>query len=333
VLQKNTILINDTLEGGMLTACKHANGRDWWILIKKYVSDKYFRILFTPSGIAGIDTISVGGPISMFGGQAAFSPDGNWFATYDNLSKVRIYNFDRCNGNLFNYLYYPISDPYIAGSVSFSPNSERLYISNSKYLYQLDLTAANIISSQTLIGETDTTFYSPWPPFLTNFWYQMLGPDGKIYINSQASVVDLHVINLPNNVGLACDFQAHSFYLGAFNKSTFPNHVNYYLGCDTSLGCPCLTTGNEEITGHNFEISITPNPSTGIFKVFYLLPQNKPGEIKIYDINGRSVRSMKLPVWSTIQTIDLSSQKNGIYTLVIESKRERATQKMILIAP
>jgi hypothetical protein len=40
VIQKNTILISDTLEIGMLTACKHAYGRDWWILVKKYVSDK-----------------------------------------------------------------------------------------------------------------------------------------------------------------------------------------------------------------------------------------------------------------------------------------------------
>ncbi len=287
VLQKNTTLINDTLEGGMLTACKHANGRDWWILIKKYVSDKYFRILFTPLGISSIDTISVGGPTSMFGGQASFSPDGNWFVTYDNISKVRIYNFDRCNGDLNNYIYYPITDPYIGGGVSFSSNSSKLYLSNSKYLYQFDLLVTNIVSSQTLIGEFDSTYFSPWPPFQTNFWYHMLGPDGRIYINSQASVVDLHVINSPNNIGSSCDFQAHSFYLGAFNISTFPNHINYYLGCDTLLGCTCLTTGNEEISIYDFKISLLPNPSTGIFKILYLLPKNASGQLTIYDFRKR----------------------------------------------
>lgn len=331
VMQKNTILVNDTLEIGMLSACKHANGRDWWVFAKKFISDKYFRILFTPAGIANIDTISVGGPISMYGGQSAFSPDGNWFVTYDNLSKVRIYNFDRCNGNLYNYIYYPIADPYIGGGVSFSPNSERLYLASSRYLYQLDLTSTNITGSQILIDEVDSTYYSPWPPYIANFWYLMMGSDGRIYINSQASVVDLHVINSPDNLGVACDLQQHSLYLGAFNKSTLPNHVNYYLGCDTTLGCPCLTTGNEEIPGHDFKISISPNPTTGRFKVFYLLPQNEPGELKIYDVNGRLVSIVYLPAWSTIQTIELSSQRSGIYTIVMDSKGEMTTKKLVLI--
>jgi hypothetical protein len=184
-----------------------------------------------------------------------------------------------------------------------------------------------------LIGEVDTTYYSPWPPFIANFWWHMLGPDGRIYITSQASVVDLHVINSPDNLGLACDLQQHSLYLGAFNKSTLPNHVNYYLGCDTTLGCPCLITGNDEINGHDFKISVSPNPTSGIFKIFYLLPQNESGDLKIYNVNGRLIKYMKLPVFSTIQTIHLSSQRSGIYTIVLDSKGERTTQKLVLIGP
>ncbi len=333
VIQKNTILITDTLEIGMLTACKHANGRDWWILIKKYISDKYFRLLFTPAGIVSMDTISVGGPISIYGAQAAFSPDGNWFATFDNLSKLRIYSFDRCTGSFNSFIYHPIADTYVAGSVSFSPNSQRLYISNSRYLYQFDLTASNIVNSQLLIGEVDTTFYSPWPPLIANFWWHMLGPDGRIYITSQASVVDLHVINTPDNLGLACDLQQHSLYLGAFNKSTLPNHVNYYLGCDTTLGCPCLLTGNEELVNHDFRISISPNPSSGIFNLFYMLPQNESGEINIYDVHGKPILSSHLPTWSTIQNFDLSSQSSGIYTIIINSNGEQTTQRVILVSP
>jgi hypothetical protein len=32
VISKNNILISDTLASGNITACKHANGRDWWVI-------------------------------------------------------------------------------------------------------------------------------------------------------------------------------------------------------------------------------------------------------------------------------------------------------------
>jgi hypothetical protein len=121
--------------------------------------------------------------------------------------------------------------------------------------------------------------------------------------------------------------------LGAFNKSTLPNHVNYYLGCDTTLGCLCLITGIEDIQEHDFKMSVFPNPTTGILKLFYMLPQNEQGDLQIYDVNGRLIKSMKLPAWSTIQTIDLTSMRSGIYTIVIDSKGERITQKLVLIGP
>lgn len=51
VKAKNIIIIQDTLIQGQLTACKHANGRDWWIVAPAYFGDGYYRCLLTPEGV------------------------------------------------------------------------------------------------------------------------------------------------------------------------------------------------------------------------------------------------------------------------------------------
>ena len=50
---KNIYLIEDTLTWGRLTACKHANGRDWWLIMHRYYSNKFYKFLITPNGING----------------------------------------------------------------------------------------------------------------------------------------------------------------------------------------------------------------------------------------------------------------------------------------
>jgi hypothetical protein len=51
VVQKNVLLLKDTLCYGKLTATKHANGRDWWLILPAYNKPTYFKYLLTPNGI------------------------------------------------------------------------------------------------------------------------------------------------------------------------------------------------------------------------------------------------------------------------------------------
>ena len=51
VVDKKNSIINDTLDYGKVTSCRHANGRDWWVLVFEFNSNKYYRILLTPSGV------------------------------------------------------------------------------------------------------------------------------------------------------------------------------------------------------------------------------------------------------------------------------------------
>ncbi len=49
--KKNLLIVEDTLIQGRITACKHANGRDWWIVAHRYHSDLYYKILLSPESI------------------------------------------------------------------------------------------------------------------------------------------------------------------------------------------------------------------------------------------------------------------------------------------
>jgi len=51
VTSKKISLITDTLSYGQITATKHANGRDWWILVSRWNSNKYYTLLLSPNGI------------------------------------------------------------------------------------------------------------------------------------------------------------------------------------------------------------------------------------------------------------------------------------------
>ncbi len=330
VLSKNTIILNDTLEPQMLTACRHANGRDWWVLVRKYQSDVYYELLITPGGITAITSQTVAGPLSIFGGSGIFSPDGNWYATFDNQSMLRIYSFDRCSGalNLIEYYSPPITT--IAGGLSFSPNSRYLYVSSLDQIFQYDLLASTISSSEFLVATYDG-YYSPFPPYQSTFLWHMLGPDGKIYISSLSSVVDLTVIESPDSAGLSCNVLQHSFFMGSFNVHSLPNFINYNLLQLPGSPCDTLGVGMSEVE-HNFSISIAPNPNSGNFKISYLLPQNANGKFEIYDVNGRRVSEMNLPQWSTLQYISLPPGiSDGIYNCVISSNGWRVSKKLAVI--
>lgn len=53
VISKNYILINDSMNVGKIAACKHGNGRDWWIVIHRVNTNRFFKFLLTPYGFTG----------------------------------------------------------------------------------------------------------------------------------------------------------------------------------------------------------------------------------------------------------------------------------------
>lgn len=73
-----------------MTAVRHANGKDWWIITSKFDSNKYYRFLIDSSGIQLAGFQHVGKLIETGLGQSVFSPDGNWYARYNAYGIVPI---------------------------------------------------------------------------------------------------------------------------------------------------------------------------------------------------------------------------------------------------
>ncbi|HRE23794.1 MAG TPA: T9SS type A sorting domain-containing protein [Bacteroidia bacterium] len=341
VTLKNQIAFSDSLTFGV-TACKHANGRDWWIAVLKDSSDIIYTLLLTPSGIANVHQQHLGVPMhTSFASRQAFSPDGTKFAYTKTIATgvmpepyirdLRILDFDRCSGQ-FSIdtppVVFNLNDSFFGVGLAFSANSRYLYTSKPWEISQFDLQATNIAASRQSVAWYDfNTTYG-----ITNFAYLYLAANGKIYVSSTSSTTAINLIDQPDSAGMACNVLQHSVQTPCYIYASHVNHPNYYLGCDTTqTTCPCLITGINNVKQHDFKFSISPNPTNGSFKIIYLLPQNKSGTLQIFDINGKEVFRQNLSPWSTMQYISLPKLANGVYNCTITSNNERVHKKLVVL--
>jgi len=310
VTSKNNILINDTLKSGNIVACRHGNGSDWWILVHRANSDLYYKLLFTKWGLQVIGTQHTGSVTDHYAyGQSVFSRDGTKFATSDMGSFLNIFDFDRCTGNLSNFIYVPQADTvHYAGGLSFSSNSRFLYYSEGINEYQYDMQATNISASQILLGTYDG-FNSP---LYTTFFLSQLASDGKIYINTGGFANVLHVINYPDSIGTACSFVQHGIQLPVWNVYTIPNFPNYRLGAVLEPGCDSLVTAQEPITKEVY-FSVYPNPVLADNVTFTYTVSSETGSVCIYNIEGKEVAHYIIPQWSSVQHLKLPKMTGGVY--------------------
>ncbi|KAA3626927.1 MAG: hypothetical protein DWQ02_20170, partial [Bacteroidetes bacterium] len=242
VVQKNEMIINDTLGYGLLTACKHANGRDWWILANKYKSNEMYQLLLDENGVQLYNIQVLQDTLSSGLGQAVFSPDGSKYTVYSAVSFVNgefveIFNFDRCSGLLSNHIQINFDDNAFSTGAAISPNSRYLYAPSDLYIYQYDLWADDIASTK----DTVAIYDGFGDPFATRFFLAQLAPDGKIYISANNSTNYLTVIHKPNNPGVACNVEQHGLRLPTRNFTSIPNNPYYRLG--PLDGSPCDTLG------------------------------------------------------------------------------------------
>ncbi len=238
VLKKNQKLL--TGNQGWPAACKHGNGRDWWVTFFSLDSTKQQTYLLSPDGLLGpfIQDIGPGFPLPESVGKTIFSPDGRIYVRNDAENGLRIMDFDRCTGLFSNLRIVPYPPEIYTWSAAFSPNSRFLYLSNPGTIWRIDLQAPDISESLDTVSLFNG-YYCPTALWKTHCWQMQEGADGKIYIASLSSNRCMSRIEHPNLPGEAADMAWGSFSLPRWNDYTICDFPNYRLGeydnspCDT----------------------------------------------------------------------------------------------------
>ena len=333
VITKNNVVVSDTFNWG-IGACKHANGRDWWVVMSKHNTDSILTCLLTSTGILQTSWQELNTPRSWYNlSQLSFSSKGDeFYMTYYDSATVNYYlaisTFDRCAGVFQPASIVQLTNNEIVWGLCSSPSGKYVYACSSSKVFQINTTSFTVDTVAYYDG-----FISPPNSTCcaTTFWNMYLAANGKIYITSGSGVQHLHEMNYPDSAGLACDVQQHAINLGYAQLRAVPNHPNYNLGPVVGSVCDTLGVGIPELA-HDFHFSIAPNPvSDGWIKLTYLLPQNQSGVLEVYSLTGQKVYSQTLPPWSTLQFVHLPNLEAGIYTAVIISGKERSAKKLVVM--
>ncbi|MBP7400747.1 MAG: T9SS type A sorting domain-containing protein [Chitinophagales bacterium] len=330
-----------------MQAVRHANGRDWWLVVQGLpeggifgfgLTFPFYGFLVSPEGISGPQVqegvIYEDQDAKIYIGQMKFNQQGTLLACTNGRSVI-IYNFDRCSGYLS---YYATIDSIFEGyntdflyGLEFSPNSQRLYVTKEgipgkAYLYQYTLDSiADIKATEQIIYINNESGSNQ--KILSQL---QLAPDNKIYVALVGSydnpTTALCVINNPDASGMACDFDTLTVNTGGRTiEIGLPNMPNYNLGVMEKSGCD--TIGNTAVNTINKNaIQLYPNPAHN----YIYLKQAPLGIVQIHiaDIYGKELLYVNQ---NGADIINISSLSSGLYFITITQENEMLiTQKLVV---
>ncbi|MEO0312546.1 MAG: putative adhesin [Bacteroidota bacterium] len=311
---KNEVIISDTLSHGGLTAVKHANGRDWWVMIHGFYNSLFYKALLTPYGISVSSQVE--GPLftqDAIGSQLVFTKQGDQCVLMQQYPYYDLFDFDRCSGDLiFKERILAPDTPLANVGVAFSPNGRYLYRCSNLNILQYDTYATNVSSTCDTVAQWDG---SNVQGFNTTFFMMQLAPDNKIYVSTFNGTNVLHVINSPDSAGMACNVVQQGLVLPWYNAFSMPNHTNYELGPIDGSACDSLGLNNVAVINQSNEansVTVFPNPSASWFN--FLIQNETVSSVAVYNLFG------EVTVTSTKPNINLSGEPSGVYLYRVKTR-------------
>ncbi len=315
IIKNQPFSIQDKAEVA-ITACRHGNGRDWWLLFPTRNTNCYKRFLLTPNGFEDKGQTCIDGIIFDAVWQAKYSGDGTKYARFQD-STLHIMDFDRCNGLYSNLITIPIpynADSTSCGGLEFSTDSHYLYLSSCAYMLQYDTWANNIASSRITIGVVDGV-PDPYQP--GSIAYCTAAPDGKIYILGGAKSLD--VINAPDSAGTGCNFVLRGLPLPRLNI-TIPNFPNFRLGAAFGSGCDSLTVSHQ-VAVSSAQSKVYPNPAHNTLYI-ELTKQAQAATFLLYDMAGKEVLVHHFSAKNTQLKLGILPKGVYFYKLLFNNQQE-----------
>lgn len=215
IIQKDQLLVTPVTE--KLTAVRHANGRDVWVLAHRFQSAVYLAYLVTPDGVQLTPVSSTAGSMHAGAGRNAIgylraAPDGRHLAAalWKDASKFEVLDFDPANGEVNGRVTL---EPYAeAYGVEFSADGSKLYGTangadgETGAIWQFDLRpgpGSNGAQYNVVVGRSHSRKVGAL----------LRGPDGRIYVARDGAKF-LGVIQQPNQPGQACQYVDDGVPLG-----------------------------------------------------------------------------------------------------------------------
>jgi hypothetical protein len=347
VIVKNKPILADTQCTGGITATRHANGKDWWLLLSAYQKNgkpenRIISFLVKTDTILGPYNQNIGKTPNYkseagSGGVAVFSPDGKQYARYVYLDGLYLYDFDRKTGLLSNNRYFEDKNKnsQVPG-IAFSSNSGLLYLTSQTNILQFDTQVQNLTSSVDTIAKWDGFTKNG---FSTKFSDMRLAPDCKIYVTPQGSISYISVINHPNIRGKGCAVEQR-IKTPTHIAGNFPNYPVYRLGAIGENVAPCDSTISAYITGVGevnekpITAAVYPNPSTDFVNVdlYGFVQSYTQGAWQLCNATGQLVATYPMLSGHSEYQFTLPDLPNGLYLwrLVLDGN-VRGNGKLVIL--
>lgn len=248
VVTTNVLLAGPVTE--RLTATRHANGRDVWVLYHLAESDAYLAYLVSCEGVQGPTVSSIGRSMdthadgsgasligcmklnrqgtrlaSAWGNLIPYSPSEWWCTTYFD-----ILDFDNSTGELSNLRSDSVGGTAALFSrgygVEFSPSGDLVYMSDHglengigySTIRQYNLAGPDPMNSEYIVANGFQAFGS-----------LQLAPDGRIYAARLNGAAYLSAIAAPDAIGPACGYLDNAVSLGTgISTWGLPNQWDNY---------------------------------------------------------------------------------------------------------
>jgi len=328
VVEREKVLMQNTpMKKSQMAACRHANGKDWWLLKMAGDTNMVFTFLVQQDTVVRYPNQYIPFPLrgtNDLWGQMKFSRDGTkWATTYDatndttykHYGDVYVANFDRCTGMLSGYQQF-IAPPYIdTGNIGleFSPNGQLLYVTKYNAVQQLDL--------------ADGTWYTVHGPDTNAFCGYTtleLAPDNKIYIGRfQGTCKQWSVINSPD-IKFNCDFCPNCLRSksnwGYFK--TPPNMPNYELG---ATGQPCWPLSQSGIEERGAAVRVYPNPLSQELNLEFEQVLKDGATFHLFDVSGREIFHQAIEAKGRRVKLLIPNLNPGVYMYRINDQQEKVS--------
>lgn len=350
---KNTPLAGRLTE--KLTAVRHANGRDYWVLVHRWASNEFLVYAVTAEGIEVASSQAIGpthpallADTAQAKGTAGYlqaSPDGRRLAcaVAFGTEPFSLLNFDAATGTFSNPLNLGLlRDAY---GVCFSPDNTKLYVEDhtelpgragNAVLSQYDLAAGDAAavaaSGRSIVAGNPATNIRANQGF-GGYYALQNGPDGRIYGASGYQPADkpldyqrrtMFVIGRPNarGFGAAVHYQSFAFEDQVHVAGGLPNFMQHsFNGLEPS---PSVDLDCEP-----GPVTLFPNPSADAFRGQVLGNCPQPYTLRIYNAIGQQVARYEGRETTSQVPISVASLAAGIYLVELRFAHHVAHEKLI----